>query len=183
MHVHRSITLPNGWLIDEFHKTPIMSTYILGFVVCDFREREGSFNGLRIRIWAQKDKHEQTAHALNFSIKTYQYFTDYFNQPEKVIKADHVAIPDFSAGAMENWGLVLYRETALLHDHKKSPITNKYFVSLVMAHEIAHTWFGNMVTMKWWDDLWLNEGFCNTLMYFALDTIYPDWKVVIHIFF
>ncbi|XP_062584013.1 glutamyl aminopeptidase-like, partial [Saccostrea cucullata] len=88
-----------------------------------------------------------------------------------------VAVPDFSGGAMENWGLVLYRETALLYEQGVSSSENKLMVTLIIAHEIAHTWFGNMVTMKWWDDLWLNEGFASLLMYFAMDAIYPDWNV------
>ncbi|KAL3884568.1 hypothetical protein ACJMK2_024701 [Sinanodonta woodiana] len=82
-----------------------------------------------------------------------------------------------SAGAMENWGLVIYRETALLYDPNVSSSSNKYTVTFIVAHEVAHTWFGNMVTMKWWDDLWLNEGFANVLMYIAMDDILHDWKV------
>ncbi|KAL8600328.1 hypothetical protein ACOMHN_060946 [Nucella lapillus] len=91
--------------------------------------------------------------------------------------ADHVAVPDFSAGAMENWGLVVYRESSLLFYPLVSSSANKYMVSLIVAHEISHTWFGNMATMRWWDDLWLNEGFASSLMYIAMDHIYPEWNV------
>ncbi|ELU05065.1 hypothetical protein CAPTEDRAFT_184807 [Capitella teleta] len=178
MPMSSSQTLSNGWKKDSFEKSPVMSTYLLAFVIADFRSRDMlTDSGLKIRIWAQPDSYDQTAYALDFAIDAYKFFADYFGMPEVVPKADHAAIPDFSAGAMENWGLVLYRETTLLHDEEVSSISNKYWVSLVMAHEIAHTWFGNMVTMRWWDDLWLNEGFANTLMYFALDTIYSTWKV------
>ncbi|KAK2153435.1 hypothetical protein LSH36_297g02026 [Paralvinella palmiformis] len=177
MPIESTVDEGSSWITDYFQTTPIMSTYLLAFVIADFRSREKDDNGFRIRIWAQPDMYDQTSYALEFASKTYRFFADYFGRPEIVPKADHVAVPDFSAGAMENWGLVLYREIALLHDEEVSSISNKYWVSLIQAHEIAHTWFGNMVTMEWWDDLWLNEGFANTLMYFALDDIYPNWKV------
>ncbi|XP_046543779.1 glutamyl aminopeptidase-like [Haliotis rubra] len=178
MPLYRSSVLSNGWLRKEFEPTPIMSTYILAFVVADFKSRNYSFNsGYQLRIWAQPDAYSQTKHALDFGVKTYNFFTEYFNTSDVVPKADHVAVPDFSGGAMENWGLVIYRETALLYDPYVSSSSNKYMVTLIMAHEIAHTWFGNMVTMKWWDDLWLNEGFASLLMYFAMDNAYPEWNV------
>jgi aminopeptidase N len=173
----KSVSIDDGWTRTEFRPTPIMSTYLLAFVVAEFRERKRVVGNLTIRIWAQPDMYDQTKYSLKFAQEAYAFFAKYFGTPEVVPKADHVAIPDFSAGAMENWGLVLYRETTLLHDEDVSSISNKYWVSLVIAHEIAHTWFGNMVTMKWWDDLWLNEGFANTLMYFALNDINPKWSV------
>ncbi|PVD36556.1 hypothetical protein C0Q70_03541 [Pomacea canaliculata] len=130
-----------------------------------------------LRVWARPDAYDQTKHALEFGVETYKFFTDYFGIPDTVPKADHVAVPDFSAGAMENWGLVIYRETALLYDKMVSSSSNKYMVTLIVAHEIAHTWFGNMATMRWWDDLWLNEGFASSLMYIAMDHVYPEWNV------
>ncbi|XP_048251053.1 glutamyl aminopeptidase-like [Haliotis rufescens] len=178
MPLYRSSVLNNGWLKKEFDPTPIMSTYILAFVVADFKSRNYSFNnGYQLRIWARPDAYSQTKHALEFGVKTYNFFTEFFNTSDVVPKADHVAVPDFSGGAMENWGLVIYRETALLYDPQVSSSSNKYMVTLIMAHEIAHTWFGNMVTMKWWDDLWLNEGFASILMFFAMDNAYPEWNV------
>ncbi|XP_045184898.2 glutamyl aminopeptidase-like [Mercenaria mercenaria] len=163
----------------QFQTTPLMSTYLLAFVVSDFDYSETILeNNYTLRIWSQPDLINQTYYALDFATKTYAYFTDYFQMPDVVPKADHVAVPDFSGGAMENWGLVIYRETALLYDPEVSSSSNKYMVTLIIAHEIAHTWFGNMVTMKWWDDLWLNEGFASTLMYFAMDNAYPEWNVL-----
>ncbi|XP_041356333.1 glutamyl aminopeptidase-like [Gigantopelta aegis] len=178
MPVYRSSVLTSGWLKKEFLSTPIMSTYILAFVVADFKSRNYSFNnGYEFRVWAQPEAYSQTEHAMDFGIKAYEFFTEYFNISDVVPKADHVAVPDFSAGAMENWGLVIYRDTALLYDSEVSSSSNKYMVTLIVAHEIAHSWFGNMVTMKWWDDLWLNEGFASILMYFAMDNTYPEWNV------
>ncbi|XP_064645182.1 aminopeptidase N-like isoform X2 [Lineus longissimus] len=174
----RNRTLADGWVRTDFADTPRMSTYILAFVVSDFIYREGrTKQGLPIRIWSQPDMYSQSVYALRVATKCYEYFTGYFQIDEVVPKSDQVAVPDFGAGAMENWGLIIYRQTALLFDQDTSAASSQYFVTLVIAHEVAHTWFGNMATMKWWDDLWLNEGFASTLMYFAMNDIFPDWKV------
>ncbi|ESO98455.1 hypothetical protein LOTGIDRAFT_174264 [Lottia gigantea] len=179
MPLQKSSVLNNGWLRKEFSQTPIMSTYILAFVVADFKSRTYTFkSGYTLKIWAQPDAYSQTEYALDFTVKAYDFFTEYFGIRDVIPKADHVAVPDFYAGAMENWGLVIYRETALLFDPQVSSSKNKYTVTLIMAHEIAHTWFGNMVTMKWWDDLWLNEGFASILMYFGMNAVYPEWNVL-----
>ncbi|XP_048750155.2 aminopeptidase N-like [Ostrea edulis] len=174
----KSERLANGWKTVEFHATPVMSTYLLAIVISDFTHREMVLdNGYNIRVWSQPDKIKQTEYAIDMVMKCYNFFTEYFNITDVLTKSDHVAVPDFSGGAMENWGLVLYRETALLYEHGVSSSENKLMVTLIVAHEVAHTWFGNMVTMRWWDDLWLNEGFASLLMYFAMDAIYPDWNV------
>ncbi|ESO02908.1 hypothetical protein HELRODRAFT_81167 [Helobdella robusta] len=174
----RRRTFDGEAVLVEFHDTPIMSTYLLAFLVADFVNKSiENSNGFKIQVWSRRDLEEQTSYALEFVNKTYEFFSDYFGCSEVVTKTDHVAVPDFSAGAMENWGLVFYRETSMLHDNNSSSIPNMYWVSLVMAHEISHSWFGNMVTMKWWDDLWLNEGFANTLMFLALDHFEKNWKV------
>ena len=92
--------------------------------------------------------------------------------------ADLVAVPDFAAGAMENWGLLTFRETYLLSDPASASAADKQDVAVVVSHELAHQWFGNLVTMKWWNDLWLNEGFANYVEYIGTDHFRKDWKVV-----
>ncbi|XP_069101802.1 aminopeptidase N-like [Argopecten irradians] len=167
-----------GWLRVNYHETPIMSTYLLAIVVSDFTYNEVILPGdYELRIWSQPNKINQTLYALDIAVQLYDYFIKYFQILDVVPKADHVAVPDFSGGAMENWGLVIYRETALLFEPDVSSSENQLMVTLIVAHEIAHTWFGNMVTMRWWDDLWLNEGFASLLMYFAMDHVFPEWEV------
>lgn len=95
-------------------------------------------------------------------------------------ESDLIGVPDFTTGAMENWGLITFRETQLLHSENDSSYTNMRRVSLTVAHELAHMWFGNLVTMKWWDDLWLNEGFATYMEHIAVDTLFPEWKLVIY---
>lgn len=174
----KSECLENGWKTTTFQTTPVMSTYLLAIIISDFAHREVVLeNGYDIRVWSQPDKVKQTEYAIGIISQCLKFFTEYFNITDVLNKTDHVAVPDFSGGAMENWGLVLYRETALLYEPGVSSSENKLMVTLIVAHEVAHTWFGNMVTMEWWDDLWLNEGFASLLMYFAMDAIYPEWNV------
>ncbi|KAH9509723.1 hypothetical protein Btru_044338 [Bulinus truncatus] len=173
--------IDSQWQVTQFDTTPIMSTYLVAIVVSDLKSRNFTFDTdykkYELRMWAREDAYRQTEHAMEFAIVTYKFFTEYFATPDVVPKADHVAVPDFLAGAMENWGLVIYRETSLLYDKQVSSSHDKFTVTLIVAHEIAHTWFGNMVTMTWWDDLWLNEGFASLLMYLAMDHAYPHWNV------
>lgn len=166
------------WLKTQFNSTPIMSTYILAFVVSDFEHVTTTGpNNLKIRVWTRSEYINNTAYMIENIPKAYQFYEDYFNISEVVTKADHLAAPDFNAGAMENWGLILYRESALVYDSEKSLLEDEFFVMLVMCHEVSHSWFGNMATLKWWDNVWLNEAFANTLMYFAMDHIKPEFHV------
>lgn len=104
------------------------------------------------------------------------FYEEFYDLPYPLPKQDMVAIPDFSAGAMENWGLITYRETALLYDKDSSTTQSRHRVASVIAHELAHQWFGNLVTMKWWTDLWLNEGFATYMAALAVDHLYPQWN-------
>lgn len=110
------------------------------------------------------------------AVQILDFFADYFGTPYPLQKLDQVALPDFDAGAMENWGLVTYRETALLADPDNRSISNEQFVTMVIAHELSHQWFGNLVTMKWWDDLWLNESFAGLMEHVAPAALHPDWQ-------
>lgn len=166
-------------LITEFERTPKMSTYLLAFVIGELQHKEAhTKDGVLVRSFATP---AQPAHTLDFSldvaVRTIEFFNDYFGIPYPLPKSDHIAVPDFSAGAMENWGLITYREIALLVDPDNTSLAMKEYIATVIAHELSHQWFGNLVTMKWWDDLWLNESFATLMEYIAVDALYPDWNI------
>jgi len=162
----------------KFDTTPPMSTYLLAMVVARLDFVEGkSAKGVKYRVYTMPGVTKQGEFALDVGMKVLDFFSEYFNNAYPLPKMDMVAIPDFSAGAMENWGLVTYRETALLIDEENSPLVSKQRVAYVVAHELAHQWFGNLVTMTWWTDLWLNEGFATWVGNFAIDHFYKDWDI------
>ena len=162
----------------RFGETPVMSTYLLAFVVGDLVSVEAdAADGTRVGIWTTRGKEAQAGFALDTSVKLLGYFNDYFNIPYPLPKLDHIAIPDFAAGAMENWGCVTYRETALLVDPENSSAGTRQRVAEVVAHEMAHMWFGDLVTMEWWDDLWLNESFASWMGTKAVDWLFPEWEM------
>lgn len=170
--------LPNGRKSVRFVPSPLMSTYLLAFVVGDLSSIEQrAENGTLVRIWAIRGKEEQGRFALETSVRLLSYFNDYFGIPYPLEKLDHFAIPDFAAGAMENWGAITYREPALLVDPEHSSASTHQLVVAIIAHEMAHMWFGDLVTMAWWDDLWLNESFASWMGDKATDTLFPEWNV------
>lgn len=142
----------------RFARTPVMSTYIVAYVVgkLGYVEEKGR---IPIRVYAHESEKEWGRFALSIAVKTLEFYEKYFDQEYPLSKLDMVAIPSFAAGAMENWGLVTYRKTSLLFDANTTSTQSKKNIAMTVAHELAHMWFGNLVTMKWWDDLWLNEGF------------------------
>ena len=161
-----------------FEETPIMSTYLLAFIVGEFDYVEDKTKeGVDVRVYTPLGKSEQGKFALHMATRTLSFFTEYFGIPYPLPKSDMIAIADFSSGAMENWGLITYRETALLIDEKNSSVTNKQRVAYVVAHELAHQWFGNLVTMEWWKELWLNEGFATWVGNLATAEFYPEWDI------
>lgn len=162
----------------KFSRTPIMSTYLVAFIVgeLEFIETKTAEDVL-IRCFTTEGNVDKGKYALDVSSKCLSLFTKLFKIPYPLPKLDLIAIPDFAAGAMENWGLVTYRLTALLFEEGKSSIALKQRVAYVVCHELAHQWFGNLVTMKWWSDLWLNEGFATWAGTLAVDYIHPEWDV------
>lgn len=163
----------------NFATTPRMSPYLLAFVAGDLHKKSAKTNsGVEVNIWATPTQRlEALDFALDHAIKAIDFFDDYFGVPYPLPKSDHVALPDFSSGAMENWGLITYRETALLTDPATTTVASKQYVASVISHELSHQWFGNLVTMKWWNNLWLNESFATLMASVADDAIHPEWNV------
>ena len=161
----------------RFATTPKMSTYLVALLVGDFVCREGVAATTPIRVCATPDKHQLTGFALKAAEHQVQFFNDYFGIPYPFGKLDIVGIPDFSAGAMENAGAITFRERLLLADEATASVDTLNAVAGVVAHEIAHQWFGNLVTMKWWDDIWLNEGFATWAANKPLAAWKPEWKM------
>jgi len=162
----------------EFVSSPKMSTYLAAFVVGDMDYVEGKTNrGVRVRIYAVKGKKKLSTFALAVAIKGLELNEEYFDIPYPLETLDLIALPDFSSAAMENWGAITFRETALLIDPKNSSVANKQRCVEVILHELAHMWFGNLVTMKWWTHLWLNEGFATWMSFYSRDQLYPEWRI------
>uniref|UniRef100_A0A8C4SES3 Aminopeptidase n=1 Tax=Erpetoichthys calabaricus TaxID=27687 RepID=A0A8C4SES3_ERPCA len=162
-----------------FSKSVKMSTYLVCFAVHQFTfiERMSS-RGTRLRIYVQPEQKHTAEYAANITEVVFNYFEEYFNMSYSLPKLDKIAIPDFGTGAMENWGLITYRENNLLYDPEESSSINKQRVASVIAHELVHQWFGNIVTMDWWDDLWLNEGFASFFEYIGVNEAEPDWGMM-----
>ena len=172
-----SVATENGKKVVRFAETPPMSTYLLAFAVGDFScVSERSASGTLMRVWATTGNEDRGRFALDVSLRLLDYFDDYFGIPYPLPKLDHVAIPDFAAGAMENWGCITYREPALLVDPESSSSGTRQLVAEIVSHEMAHMWFGDLVTMSWWNDLWLNESFASWMGDKAVDALYPEWS-------
>ncbi|XP_076022170.1 glutamyl aminopeptidase [Genypterus blacodes] len=170
--------LPGNKMKTFFQKSVPMSTYLVCFAVHQFGHVERlSARGIPLRIYAQPSQLKTAEYAANTTKVIFDYFEDYFNMSYSISKLDKIAIPDFGTGAMENWGLITYRETNLLYDESQSSSYNKQRVASVIAHELVHQWFGNIVTMDWWDDLWLNEGFASFFEYVGVEEAEPTWRM------
>uniref|UniRef100_A0AAQ5ZTU5 Aminopeptidase n=1 Tax=Amphiprion ocellaris TaxID=80972 RepID=A0AAQ5ZTU5_AMPOC len=170
----KSTLLPNGLVQDEFERTSVkMSTYLVAFIVSNFTPISKNVSNTLVSVYSVPEKKEHTDYALDTASKLLEFYNSFFEIEYPLKKLDLVAIPDFLAGAMENWGLITFRETTLLVGKESSPL-EKQVVASVIAHELAHQWFGNLVTMSWWNDLWLNEGFATYMQYMSLQTVLPQ---------
>ena len=161
-----------------FNKTPLMSTYLLAFIIGELKCIETDIFRLPVRVFATPDKNiEHGRFSVELAAKTLEFYEKTFDSKFPLPKMDMVAIPDFSAGAMENWGLITYRVVDLLYDEKTSGASSKQRIAEVVQHELAHQWFGNLVTMEFWDGLWLNEGFATWMSWYACNEFFPEWKI------
>lgn len=174
-----SDTVEDGLRTVTFERTPVMSTYLAAFVMGDFDYVEAATErrGTRVRVYTPVGRKEEGEFALLVATHTLAFFEGYFGIDYALPKIDLVSIPDFGPGAMENWGLVTFRETALLIDASASGVASKQRVAYVVAHELAHQWFGNLVTMEWWKELWLNEGFATYVGNLAVARQFPEWDI------
>lgn len=165
--------------VTRFETTPRMSTYLLAFVVGELQKKTAKTkNGVEVTVWATP---AQPASSLDFpldiAVRAIEFYDDYFDTAYPLPKSDHVALPDFASGAMENWGLITYREIALLAEPQTTSIASRHYIATVVCHELAHQWFGNLVTMQWWNDLWLNESFATLMEYISVDALHPEWNI------
>jgi len=160
-----------------FSRTPRMSTYLVAFLVGDFACMGGSSEGIPIRVCSTPDKVALTSYGLEVAEYALHYYNNYFGIPYPMKKLDLVGIPDFEAGAMENFGAITFRETDLLLDPQTASIDTKKEVALTIAHEMAHQWFGDLVTMQWWDNIWLNEGFATWMENKPIEAMHPEWHI------
>nr|XP_046243201.1 leucyl-cystinyl aminopeptidase [Scatophagus argus] len=173
----KTTQLSSDLMLDEFEKTSVnMSTYLVAFIVANFIPSSKNVSETLVSVYSVPEKIGHTDYALDAASKLLEFYNNFFEIIYPLKKLDLVAIPDFLAGAMENWGLITFRETSLLVGKQSSPL-EKQVVASVVAHELAHQWFGNLVTMSWWNDLWLNEGFATYMQYMSLQAVLPQLDI------
>jgi aminopeptidase N/puromycin-sensitive aminopeptidase len=161
----------------KFLTSPKMSTYLVVWLVGDFQCSAGESDGVAIRVCATPDKVALTKYGVGIAEWVLHYYNNYFGIPYPLKKLDLIGLPDFEAGAMENFGAITYRETDLLLDPKTATVGAQKEVALTIAHEMAHQWFGDLVTMQWWDNIWLNEGFATWMESKAVAVMHPEWNI------
>ena len=165
--------------VHYFDTTVRMSTYLIAFAFGELQNKQTTTkSGVKIGVFATKaHRPNELDFALDIAKRSIEFYEDFYQTPYPLPHSWQLALPDFSAGAMENWGLVTYREALLTLDPDNTSLETKQRVATVIAHELAHQWFGDLVTMKWWDDLWLNESFANMMEYVAVDALMPEWHI------
>ena len=176
MPITRERALDRGRKELAFGKTPSMASYLVAFAAGDLEMIEDEVDGVQLRIFTTEGKREQARYAMDATKKILPFFNEYFGTKYPLPKLDQIAFPSTAASGMENWGAIVYNDLALLYDPKASSIATKQRVFEVVAHELAHQWFGDLVTMAWWDNLWLNEGFASWMGTKATEQFNPDWK-------
>ncbi|XP_071121788.1 aminopeptidase N-like isoform X1 [Mytilus edulis] len=171
----KSRDLSNQWVADYYAATPMMSTHLLAFVVCDFISREVLISSnVLFRIWTRPEAIDQTGYVLDLGGRVQNFYEEYFNYPFMLPKQDIIGVPDFK-GSMENWGLIIQREEAMSFTPQETAEGFKEYVTMILSRELAHVWFGNLVSQSWWDDLWLIEGFANYMAFVAMNSVVPSW--------
>ncbi|XP_046648039.1 aminopeptidase N-like [Daphnia pulicaria] len=163
---------------DYFERSVPMSSYLVAMIIADYSyvESNASHNNITFRVWARHSAINQTKYGLEMGPKMLQFFQEYFGIDYPLPKQDMIALPSFH-GAMENWGLITYGEQQLLYDPDMSSDSHREIIAQVIAHEQAHQWFGNLVTMQWWNDLWLNEGFASYMSYIGANHFEPNYRL------
>jgi len=184
MPVESNVTI-NGITTTKFGKTVKMSTYLVAFIVCDFAYKEnitGIGHNITMRVYSSPPQVNNTDYGLRLGTEMMTYLEEFFGVVYPMPKLDFVAIPDYGSGATEHWGVITYREARLLYTKGISSEGNKESIANIVAHECAHLWFGNLVTCKWWNDLWVQEGMASYIEYYAVDKVHPNWEMMTQFF-
>jgi len=167
----------DAWVCHRFSDSPKMSTYLLCLVIGQYCSTDRMAGNTRISVHSPTNRPSEGMFAVETAVKCVLIFNDFFGLPYCLPKLDLVGVACLSVGAMENWGLVTFRENSLLVDQATASNAQLQAVATIVAHEVSHQWFGNLVTMDWWSDLWLNEGFATFMQYYAVDRVWPKFKL------
>ncbi|XP_075750919.1 aminopeptidase N isoform X1 [Rhipicephalus microplus] len=173
MPLVRSEGRAGGYVADHFMTSVKMSTYTLAFMISNYTATR---NG-KVSVWTRPDEADQAGYAAEITPMIIDYFERLLDVPYVLPKIDLAALPSFLVDAMENWGLLTFHRNSLLFSDTKDAVTHKVVIATVISHELAHQWFGNLVTMRWWNDVWLNEGFASYMQYLGVDAVHPEWGI------
>lgn len=179
MPVAAAATLPDGRKSIRFARTPAMPTYLVALAVGEFDVLEDRLGEVPLRIFTARGRAQEARYAMDVTKQVLPWFADYFGRPYMLPKLDQLAVPGVRGGAMEDWGLVSYNENGLLFDPHRSPPRQRETIFYLVAHELAHQWFGNLVTAAWWDHIWLNEAFATWIATKAVNELNPEWKAAL----